>query len=178
MKNEFREAYTNLFENSFTNLRRSIQVKLKAIRYSNKYMARGINGQDMNFKHIGTILPENKSSMMFEPIEQIELEDASSDFDTSDSLEKEMSSISSDDDEFDGNGSDIKSSEKKKQPELTFKQLVFKNKKLPNRRDTMHKNCDHDHHHHGSQVEPPENIKRLFSMKTTFEKKEVTSEEA
>lgn len=40
MKNEFREAYTNLFQNSFTNLRRTIQVKLKAIRYSNKFLMR------------------------------------------------------------------------------------------------------------------------------------------
>lgn len=40
MKNEFREAYVNLFENSFTNLRRIIQVKLKAINYSNKYLIR------------------------------------------------------------------------------------------------------------------------------------------
>lgn len=38
MKNEFREAYTNLFENSFTNLRKAILVKLKAIKYSNKYL--------------------------------------------------------------------------------------------------------------------------------------------
>lgn len=38
MKKEFREAYMNLFENSFNNLRRTIQVKLKAIRFINKYM--------------------------------------------------------------------------------------------------------------------------------------------
>lgn len=34
MKNEFREAYTQLFENSYTNLRKTIQVKLKAIKFS------------------------------------------------------------------------------------------------------------------------------------------------
>ena len=45
MKNEFREAYTNLFENSFTNLRRIIQVKLRAIKYSNKYMMCGSHKQ-------------------------------------------------------------------------------------------------------------------------------------
>ena len=38
MKKEFREAYMNLFQNSFNNLRRTIQVKLKAIRFSNKFM--------------------------------------------------------------------------------------------------------------------------------------------
>ena len=38
MKNEFRFAYVNLFENSFANLRRIIKVKMKAIHYSNKYL--------------------------------------------------------------------------------------------------------------------------------------------
>jgi len=43
MKNEFREAYVNLFENSFTNLRRMIKIKLKVINYLNKYLLRNIN---------------------------------------------------------------------------------------------------------------------------------------
>lgn len=36
MRNEFREAYINLFDNALTGLRRKISVKLKAIRYLNK----------------------------------------------------------------------------------------------------------------------------------------------
>ena len=39
MKNNFREAYVNIFENSFTLLRRIIRIKIKAISYCNKYMA-------------------------------------------------------------------------------------------------------------------------------------------
>lgn len=56
MKNEFREAYVNLFENSFTNLRRIIQVKLKAINYSNKYLMRynDMDGKN-NFKVFGKL---------------------------------------------------------------------------------------------------------------------------
>ena len=38
MKNEFRDAYVNLFENSFSLLRRTVQIKLKAINYANKYL--------------------------------------------------------------------------------------------------------------------------------------------
>lgn len=37
MKNELYEAYTEVFNNSLSNLRRIIRIKLKAIRYSNKY---------------------------------------------------------------------------------------------------------------------------------------------
>lgn len=52
MKNEFREAYTNLFENSFTNLRRTILVKLKAIRYSNKYIINNQKKKDLFYNEI------------------------------------------------------------------------------------------------------------------------------
>lgn len=45
MKNNFREAYINLFENSFTNLRRIIRIKLKAISYSNKYLIPLLNNE-------------------------------------------------------------------------------------------------------------------------------------
>ena len=37
MKNEFYEAYSQLFENSYNNLRRTIRIKLKAIRYCNRH---------------------------------------------------------------------------------------------------------------------------------------------
>ena len=43
MKNEFREAYINLFDNSFSQLRKMIHIKLKAINYSNKYLLRDNN---------------------------------------------------------------------------------------------------------------------------------------
>lgn len=38
LKNELYEAYTEVFNNSLSSLRRTIRIKLKAIRYSNKYM--------------------------------------------------------------------------------------------------------------------------------------------
>ena len=38
MRNEFYEAYGQLFENSYNNLRRTIRIKLKAIRYTNKLL--------------------------------------------------------------------------------------------------------------------------------------------
>ena len=38
MKNELYEAYTDIFSNSLNNLRRTIRIKLKAIRYSNKFI--------------------------------------------------------------------------------------------------------------------------------------------
>ena len=47
MKNEFREAYINLFENSFTYLRRMIKIKLKAINYLNKYLLRNIKDDNL-----------------------------------------------------------------------------------------------------------------------------------
>jgi hypothetical protein len=93
MKNEFREAYTTVFENSFTNLRRTIQVKLKAIRYSNKYMTRGSNANGMSFRYAGTIMNDHNMNE-FEPIDQADMEDASSDFDT-DSHESFLSKSSS-----------------------------------------------------------------------------------
>ena len=50
MKNEFREAYINLFDNSFSQLRKMIHIKLKAINYSNKYLLRNNN---TNYKAFG-----------------------------------------------------------------------------------------------------------------------------
>ena len=38
MKNEFYEIYTQIFESSLTLLRRTIHLKLKAIRHNNKNM--------------------------------------------------------------------------------------------------------------------------------------------
>lgn len=86
MKNEFREAYTNLFDNSFTNLRRIIMVKLKAIRYSNKFLMCGHNNGQPSFRTFGKMsgkyLDGNNMStrFKFEPIDQNEIEDCSSDF--------------------------------------------------------------------------------------------------
>ena len=37
MKNEFYDAYTVLFQNSFNRLRRTIMIKLKAIKYCDKF---------------------------------------------------------------------------------------------------------------------------------------------
>ena len=117
MKNEFREAYTNLFENSFTNLRRAILVKLKAIRYSNKYLSsfddeKGYKSftklQDKNINQ------RNYKDLDFDPINQSEIEDGSSDF-----------CSSSDSDE---NG-DAKVKDKGKQADTTkktFKEYVYK----------------------------------------------------
>ena len=72
MKNEFREAYVNLFENSFTNLRRIIQVKLKAIRYSNKYLL-SKEGNKQNYKVFGkmreSVLEKNIKRYNFEPVD-------------------------------------------------------------------------------------------------------------
>lgn len=92
MKNEFREAYTTVFENSFTNLRRTIQVKLKAIRYSNKYMTRGSDVNGMSFRYHGTMLNDRLKQNDFEPIDQVDMEEASSDFD---SMSSEVLSSSS-----------------------------------------------------------------------------------
>jgi len=50
MKNEFREAYINLFDNSFSQLRKMIHIKLKAINYSNKYLLRD---NSANYKAFG-----------------------------------------------------------------------------------------------------------------------------
>ena len=36
MKNEFYDAYTQLFQNSFNRLRRTIRIKLKAIKYCDR----------------------------------------------------------------------------------------------------------------------------------------------
>lgn len=41
MKNEFYEAYGQLFENSYNNLRRTVRIKMKAIRYTNRHLNRG-----------------------------------------------------------------------------------------------------------------------------------------
>lgn len=45
MKNELYEAYTDVFNNSLNNMRRIIRIKLKAIRYSNKFMKEVKHGQ-------------------------------------------------------------------------------------------------------------------------------------
>lgn len=74
MKNEFKEAYTCLFENSFTNLRRTIQVKLKAIRYSNKYLLK-FTKNGPSFKSFGNLncaeedMQKKLASFNFEPID-------------------------------------------------------------------------------------------------------------
>lgn len=38
MRFEFYEAYQNLFDNTYNRLRRTIRIKLKAVRYCQKYM--------------------------------------------------------------------------------------------------------------------------------------------
>lgn len=55
MKNEFMEAYQYLFENTYNRLRRTIKVKLKAIKYCNKYMYRddAYYGDSRRFKGMG-----------------------------------------------------------------------------------------------------------------------------
>ena len=89
MKNEFKEAYNNIFENSFTHLRRTIQVKLKAIKYSNKYlMSENKKHMQASVKKMFTFSGEQLMSkklqdLNFEPIEQNEIEEYSSNFDSS-----------------------------------------------------------------------------------------------
>lgn len=81
MKNEFREAYMNLFENSFCNLRRTIQVKLKAIQYANKFLNVGTEdlfySNTFGVRRLTTKLEQKKEKYKFEPIDQRELEDSS-----------------------------------------------------------------------------------------------------
>lgn len=43
MKYEFYEAYRYLFVNTFNRLRRTIRIKLKAIRYCKRYMYKEVN---------------------------------------------------------------------------------------------------------------------------------------
>lgn len=75
MKNNFRDAYINLFENSFTNLRRIIRIKLKAIMYSNKYINQTTSNGEYPFKK------KQLTQQEFEPLDLIEIEALSSDSD-------------------------------------------------------------------------------------------------
>lgn len=108
MKNEFRDAYVNLFENSFSNLRRIIQVKLKAIHYSNKYLmapspdhvSDGLDNMQGQPGLKESIMRQNIEKLQFEPIDQIEIENmeteicSSSDGSNSSCESKESSSDS------------------------------------------------------------------------------------
>ena len=97
MKNEFREAYMNLFENSFCNLRRTIQVKLKAIRYANKHLKLGTLNNDtiyknsMTFKQQVTKFEKCQKKCNFEPIDQLELENSDEEFNTTSEEDEDLS---------------------------------------------------------------------------------------
>ena len=87
MKGEFRDAYVNLFENSFTNLHRIIQVKQKAINYSNKHLLciykKNSTTKIQKYKTFTglreQVMRDNIERLHFEPIDQLELENLSSD---------------------------------------------------------------------------------------------------
>ena len=102
MKNEQYDAYTDVFNNSLNNLRRTIRIKLKAIRYSNKQTqkkhehdencgAQPISLQSMKSNSIKISLSnmlkdklnEQLQYLVFRPIEQYEVDEESSIFYTS-----------------------------------------------------------------------------------------------
>ena len=131
MKNEFREAYTKLFENSLTNLRRIIQVKLKAIRYSNKYLLRDSEMGQPSYKTFGGLssisLDKKMKQIKFDPINQNEVEDCESNIASTSNDEDEKSSASI------GLSSNSESEEEnkvEKLPKVSFRESVFK-KKVP-----------------------------------------------
>lgn len=87
MQNEFREAYANLFDNALTSLRRTISVKLKAIRYLNKNsLYNNYNDSNINYNNksniaksyheIRNITSETSdyTKIDLQPISQIEIE--------------------------------------------------------------------------------------------------------
>lgn len=110
MKNEFYEAYCQIFENSFNHLRRTIRIKLKAIRYTTQYILPNIESQQQavadapvskkkrnhtSYKGdlIDHITEEKKqdlpqSGFEFKPIEQREVDEESSLFYSTDSEEE------------------------------------------------------------------------------------------
>lgn len=132
MKNEFREAYTKLFENSLTNLRRIIQVKLKAIRFSKKYMWREPDHQP-SFKTFGGLSCQSMENTMkkfnFEPIDQNEIEDCSSNIASTSESHDDSQSLSGSSFESDCDNSVAKSN---KRPRVSFRKLVFKNEQQSN----------------------------------------------
>lgn len=81
MVTEFPEAYASLFENQLSNLRKIIQVKLKAIQYSNKFLnctklERKITQKGKNMFTNCKIMNnhvEQENKCTFEPILQSEL---------------------------------------------------------------------------------------------------------
>lgn len=102
MKHEFYDVYTQLFEKSLTILRRTIKIKLKAIRFANKFLRYKDQGckhtNEMLSRGLTTVLNDLKScdsgsdgGYKFKPIEQEEVEYESSLFDTSLEDEEEIS---------------------------------------------------------------------------------------
>ena len=55
MKTEFNEAYNTLFTNTLTHLDRLTKVKLRAIKYSNKYIIRDKDGNMLSYKRFGSV---------------------------------------------------------------------------------------------------------------------------
>lgn len=109
MKNEFYEAYSQLFENSYNNLRRIIRIKLKAIRYCDRHtncdgkhdhsqLGEGMRRAStiyrmsvVNEEVFEKIMAEKDiefpSDFVFRPIEQYEVDEESSMFYSSQSGE-------------------------------------------------------------------------------------------
>lgn len=113
MKNEFYDAYTELFQNSFNRLRRTIRIKVKAIKYCEKFdfsnhtAQKRIETQNkMKTKFFGTQLHEelkvhNKDNnididgFVFDPILQDEVDEQSSLFYSSEESSESDSEIKS-----------------------------------------------------------------------------------
>ena len=91
MKVEFREAYTALFQKSFSNLRRIIRVRYKAICYFNKHIQGDLRKSKIEkdkgnifrkYKTLKDVSDEKLKMMNFEPIDQRELFYCDSDLQT------------------------------------------------------------------------------------------------
>ena len=108
MKNEFYEAYGQLFENSYNMLRRTIRIKLKAIRYTNRILSKVPKIMHTNTplsqltKGDGNLLDQIQAEkqtgfpadFVFKPIQQREVDEESSMFYSSSPEESSDSEVS------------------------------------------------------------------------------------
>lgn len=142
MKNEFYDAYTELFQNSFNRLRRTIRIKLKAIKYCDKHniakTKTKVITEDVKMASQKTVSVRSVTDdFVFQPICQEEVDKESSLFYSSKSSscnEFNLSDINSDDSyDLDLESLD-KQAEKKRRPSIfnRNKSEILSNKQKTN----------------------------------------------
>lgn len=110
MKNEFYYAYTQLFQNSFNRLRRTIRIKLKAIKYceKNHYGCPTETNEFARLKKLNSVRPtrlldelkiqrhqqhSSQYEFIFDPITQHEVDNESSLFYSSPESDEEQTNL-------------------------------------------------------------------------------------